>query len=509
MTTAQRMMDRFAGMEEAHGVYIISKDIDDNGKHKGKAFTKREPITLDLWEKHIKGKDNLGVIPINSSNKCVWGALDIDDYRLDLKSFSMRVHKLKIPVIPLRSKSGGCHLVLFLSEPVEAKKLQIKLRELAATLGYGTCEVFPKQSKVLIDKGDLGNWLNMPYFGGDRGTRYALDKEGKAIKLEDFLNIADKIAITPEQLDDLPTSVGGKELSDGPPCLQSLINQGFPQGTRNNGLFALGVYARKAFPDTWEEKLDELNSKYMDPPLDSKEVQVLIKQIGKKDYNYRCTDQPLIGFCNSAQCRTRKYGVGGGAMPSMVGLRKIPTDQPVWFLEINGTTVELSTEDLQQQMKFQKVCISSLNIMPPKLSDRQWQNTVQALLDGCEILAKPKEAGIAEQFMELLEGFCSDVSQQSRSQEELLLGRPWLGMDQKTEKVRVFFRLRDLEDFLNRKGFKYYTRSQISSKLTSTEIKAVPKFFKIKGKGVNTWHIDPPEQQAAPFDLPDMGEDVL
>jgi len=506
---AERMMGLFKGMEEAHGIYQLSDEIDSNGKRKGKAFTVREETTLQKWEEHLAGKTNIGVIPIRSNNTCFWGAIDIDDYNLDIQALSKRVSSKKLPLFPLRSKSGGCHLVLFLKEAVPARDIQRKLNEIAAALGYGRSEIFPKQAQVLVEKGDLGNWLNMPYYGGDNGTRYCLDENGEAMSIATFLLKAQATRLTAEELDEIEVSTT-TDLEDGPPCLQALIEQGFPQGTRNNGLFALGVYCRKAFPDTWEDKLEEFNSKYMDPALESKEVQTIQKQIGKKDYNYRCNDQPICNFCNAPLCRTRQFGVGGGALPVMRGLSKLPTDQPVWFLDVNGIRLELNTEQLQQQTKFQKACMDAINYMPPKVNDRQWQNIIQGLLDKCEVLEKPKEASISDQFIELVYFYCTDSRLQAQAQEELLLGRPWVGPDpEDPSQQRVFFRIRDFEEFLLRHGFKHYNRSQMISKLQGDELKAKHHFFKIKGKGVNVWYLAEPEQQEEPFELPKMEGDVL
>ena len=64
-------------------------------------------------------------------------------------------------------------------------------------------------------------------------------------------------------------------------------------------------------------------------------------------------------------------------------------------------------------------------------------------------------------------------------------------------------------EYLQRKNFKAFTRSQIVARLGSKSINAKSKFFKVKGRGINTWHIPLPEEQTEPFGLPDMGEDVL
>jgi len=508
-------MALFSGMKEAYGTYIIPKgDATPGKKVKGTGITKRGTVTLELWKEHLAGKQALGIIPIKADDSCVWGAIDVDDYSLDLVAFSKTIRTLKLPLIPMRTKSGGCHLCAFMKEPIPASDMKDKLAEIAASLGHGKAEIFPKQSHVLVDKGDMGNWLNMPYFGGNNSTRYGLDENGEAWSLEDFLKAAEKTRLTAEEFENIKVEIGAGVLEDGPPCLQILVTQGFPEGTRNNGLFNLGVYCRMGFPDQWEAQLEELNTKFMDPPLSSKEVRAIVKQLQKKDYTYKCSDQPLGNYCNNSLCRTRLHGIGGSSLPTMANLRKIPTDQPVWFLDVNGVTLELNTDQLQKQQLFQKACMDADNYMPPRINDRQWTTLIQALMDECKlrgILDKPKEAGLSDQFTELLHSFCADAHLKADEKDQLLLGRAWVGEHpQQADKKRVFFRLRDLQEFLIRHNFKYFNRSQIVSRLSSLDIQAQSHFFKIKGRGVNCWHIPELEdEQSESFSLPEMGEEVL
>ena len=58
---------------------------------------------------------------------------------------------------------------------------------MAEALGFGGCEIFPKQTEILVERGDTGNFLNLPYHGGIRGLRYAFDEDGNALSLEDFI----------------------------------------------------------------------------------------------------------------------------------------------------------------------------------------------------------------------------------------------------------------------------------------------------------------------------------
>ena len=110
--------------------------------------------------------------------------------------------------------------------------------------------------------------------------------------------------MTVEEDPDLP-------LKDGPPCLQMLCRDGIPEGARNNGLFNLGVYLRKANPDGWESEILEHNMKFIHPPLPLGEVNTVAKQLERKDYAYKCSDAPINSVCNRELCMTRKFGIDG------------------------------------------------------------------------------------------------------------------------------------------------------------------------------------------------------
>ena len=70
-----------------------------------------------------------------------------------------------------------------------------KLTEIKTLLGYGGSEVFPKQIQ-LKSADDTGNFLNLPYFGGEDTTRYAFRADGEAATLEEFYTIYSEIKQT-------------------------------------------------------------------------------------------------------------------------------------------------------------------------------------------------------------------------------------------------------------------------------------------------------------------------
>ncbi|MFZ9005229.1 MAG: hypothetical protein ACO293_00395, partial [Nitrosopumilaceae archaeon] len=84
------------------------------------------------------------------------------------------------------------------------------------------------------------------------------------------------------------------------------------------------MYVKKSNPIGWEDKLEDYNTeKYIKPPLKSTDIQRIIKQLDKKDYDYRCKDKPICNFCDERLCYTKQYGKGGDVrMPAITSIRK-------------------------------------------------------------------------------------------------------------------------------------------------------------------------------------------
>jgi hypothetical protein len=191
MGVAERFFELFAGNDRAHGTFNVQNNRATDGKKTGQARVLREPPSVDLWQKHLDGSSGLGIIPIKDTNTCHWGAIDIDTYNLDHSALIKQVLKHKLPGVVCRSKSGGAHLFFFMTEEVPASELQPKLVSLAALLGFAGSEVFPKQQQILADRGDTGNFLNMPYFSGGLTTRYGYNNDGETLGPEEFLDFAE------------------------------------------------------------------------------------------------------------------------------------------------------------------------------------------------------------------------------------------------------------------------------------------------------------------------------
>ena len=496
----------FDGLEEAFGYFKIEK-TGSNGKAQGKAGITREPRTEKLWENHLSGNGNgLGIIPINRDNNCKWGCIDIDQYPLDHKLLIEKIRRMKLPLVVCRSKSGGAHCFLFSKEWVEARDMRKALQHMSSALGYGESEIFPKQIKLHLDRGDVGNFLNLPYYDADGGLRYAFLDDGTSASIEEFFELYDKYAQTPEEIVKLQVEDSGETdfLKGAPPCIQVLCKNGISEGGRNNGLFNIGVYLRKAYPDSWESEILRFNMEFFSPPLPLSEVNVVAKQLERKDYAYKCNDAPINAHCNKDLCRTRQFGIGAAvAGATIANLRKYNSVPPVWFMDVNGEPLELDTEALMNQKRFQHICMEQLNFMPRSVANQQWESRISTLLtemrdNESAIIEVAQDASISGQFYDYLEEFARH-QQQAQDKEEILLRRPWTDEEQE----KTFFRLKDFEGFLRKNKFFEYKSHKIAQRLRDINGESV--VLKIKGRAVRVWQIPSFESADMDFNTPNFG----
>jgi hypothetical protein len=173
----------------------------------------------------------------------------------------------------------------------------------------------------------------------------------------------------------------------------------------------------------------------LSPPLPLPEVNIVAKQVQRKDYAYKCNDAPINAHCNKELCRTRKHGVGAAvAGATIANLRKYNSTPPVWFMDVNGEPLELDTDALMNQMTFQRACMEQLNFMPQSGPSSMWESRISTLLtemrdNESAIIEVAQDASISGQFYDYLEEFCRHL-QQAQDKEEILLRRPWTDEEQ-------------------------------------------------------------------------------
>lgn len=504
-TVAERMHALFAGHPTAHGTHGVPEREAGSLKWgiKKTAKTVRSPVTDQLWAQHLAGTHPLGVIPIRGDSTVTWGCIDVDSYDENLLDLVRRIEADDLPLVACRSKSGGLHLFMFLAEPQSAGSLQAVLRDLAASLGRAGSEIFPKQTQILEERGDFGNWMVMPYFGGDFGGKLrqqvGLRKTGAELTVEEFLNAAEnarlspqkfnKLVATPRRSSSAPRSTKNTNstnlFEDGPPCLQHMSTGGFPEGGRSSSLLMIGIYLKRRNASTWKQELEDANRLYMKPPLSSDEVMNHIRSLEKKDYEYTCKTEPMAGHCDSHVCLTRRFGVGGGgAWPSVAGLSKLNTDPPIWFVDVGESRLELKTEELQNYVLFHRVAMEKANVCYRAMKQSDWLMSVGAAMQQLTLVDAAVDVSEVEQFRELLEEFLTNRTR-GEVREDLLNGRPWEDQEEK----RHYFRLKDLIKFLKRElmSREVPKRGELTRRIE--KLGGGSMFFNEKGKGINCWWV--------------------
>jgi len=493
----------FQGNENAHGEYKVTSN--KGLKAVGKAQTLRSPLTIELWEQHLAGSTGIGSIPIQQTSQCMWGAVDIDQYDgLDLEQMSL---VLPEPLVLCRSKSGGAHIFIFMQSPTTAALMRKKLTLVAKSVGHPNAEIFPKQE--VLNEGDVGNWINMPYFNIESPTRYCI-KGGVELTPHEFINHVSECTITTQQFVGFnPQPIfepeADPEFADAPPCLRELVVRGFPSGSRNSALFSMGVFARKKFVSGWEDKVFEYNQRFMGPGSYS-EVAGVIRSLNKKTYVYKCKEQPLMAYCDKEGCYACTYGIQPTSAEDKSKRPNIldnvtcvkcyvpPTtskDEPYWVFTIDDVEIDVTVDMIRNQNVFSREYLRQYHKVILPIKDTKWVTCINELLASAEIHELAPDAGPEGQLMIHLEDFCTNKAQ-AKVKEELIIGKPWC------DNGRVYFRSGDLMRYLDQQRFRAFKEKDIWTILKRQGAKHHQ--FTLKGKCIACWSMEEFTQQNEEFD---------
>jgi hypothetical protein len=420
-----KFINIFEGLKRAHGCTYINSVPKNGAKLKTKSFVKREIVTRQHFEDHLNGiEPTLGIIPINEEDNCKWGCIDIDSYAgFDHKKLLDKIHTLELPLIVCRSKSGGAHIFLFIKDYIDAKTVRDKLNQIRAILGFGNAEVFPKQIELKSDE-DTGNFLNLPYFHGNKTTRYAFKIDGTAANLEEFYSLYECYGVKPEDVANIQIKRAESEFKDGPPCIETLSLEGISEPGRNNALFHFAIYAKKKWPNNWKEKISWFHAKYIIGDLEQKEIDTIKQQHEKQDWGWKCNDVPMCNHCDKELCKTRTYGIGGQAIfPDLNDLQEIQLEEPYYYLNVDGKRLKLpSAKYLKQQSLFEEACIAGIGLYPPSMKLKDWKILVNQLLKTREIITPPTGTTKKDQLTNHLEEFCTNRGSSSVEKEDIKKG---------------------------------------------------------------------------------------
>lgn len=377
----QRFMALFRGNVRSFGTF--------NPKAKSPMLTVKTAYSDEHIRSHLEGELGIGMVPILDDDTCWWAALDIDVHgpngvKVDLVQIEQKVTRLNLPLVVCRSKSGGAHCYVFLKEAQPVARVRAMLTRWAGMIGNPQCEIFPKQATLAIPKGDaerpLGNWINLPYYEAEATERWAIDG-GKQVSLEYFLELAEGRRTDFSEFVDQVVD----EYMNGPPCVQRMLEDKVDEGGRNTAMYQAGIFLKRAYPENWREKAAEFNKNAFVTPLEAREFRILTNSINKKDYKYKCREEPCRSLCNQQLCRTRQWGITdddseANEIPLFENVEKIIATPIRWALTVKNRVIEVTTQELFNYEIVRQRVGEKLHLVLPRIKATEWDHYLREIM---------------------------------------------------------------------------------------------------------------------------------
>lgn len=151
----------------------------------------REPLTEEAFAHHLGEGPHIGVYPcVTSSGKtlCVWGCSDIDyDEPAHAWILSDALQHVGVKAWVEKTRRGY-HVWVFAQELVSAQDMRRMFLAAHKVIDLQPKEVNPKQEH--LDRGQVGNYVRLPYPNIGSGQRVMITREGTPIAFDVFVTEA-------------------------------------------------------------------------------------------------------------------------------------------------------------------------------------------------------------------------------------------------------------------------------------------------------------------------------
>ena len=433
-----KFIEIFTGLKRDYGYADINSAYKDpsTGKLKLKyGWAAKELLESDYLD-HLTGKKSIGIQPCNDEGLAKFGAIDIDsdEYdNFDLRKYLEIIDKKNIPVIPVKSKSGGLHIYVFFKEPVKASFVRNFLDKLLFTFDLkASTEIFPKQTQLGVgsdQKPINGNFINLPYY--NRNERVGVNLDGTEFSFEQFIKVVEANTKTKEELEEfadelirLELTGGADEFIDGPVCLQRLSKSKLDD-YRDRFIYNYMVFAKKKYPDNWEEKLLQGARNYIvyDNIWGDEKVKQKIKAYKKDTAGHTCSEEPINSMCVKSECLKRKFGVASDkvkkfpTLSALIKINHVPDPEFRFTVHYNDkiegeTTQQIIAKDINYMMdqeKLRRLIGAHTPVPPPRIKDDDMQTVLDTLWQGMKIEKAPPGTSPKEILHKHLEDYVYGV----------------------------------------------------------------------------------------------------
>ena len=443
----QKFVQIFDGLKRDYGYAEVSNGYKDSttGKFKVKHGWAGKQLTSTDYLQHLKGEKSIGIQPCDDNGFVSFGAIDIDSKAY--QDFSPRkyleiIEKNNLPVIPVKSKSGGLHLYIHTKEKVKASFLRNFLDKLLYTLELNpTTEIYPKQTELGTGPDGSftnGNFINLPYY--NKNERVALNLDGTEFTFDQYIKVVDANLKTEKELNEFIDAHiskiltgGAEEFADGPPCLQAISktiddSNKLPD-ERDRFLFNYMVFCKKKYPDLWEKRVLEGARKYIlyDEEWGDKKVLDKIKSWRKPTAGHLCDQDPIRNFCIKSECAKRQFGYMSDKQkkfPQLSALIRIDYQPEPEFRftvnfndkqdgEMSKQVVARDINYLMDMEKCRRLIGAHTPIAPPRIKQDEFQTIIENLKETETVQPPPLGTSPKELLHKYLEEHINGVPEVS------------------------------------------------------------------------------------------------
>ena len=350
----EKLFELFKGNSSSYIKSTVNGELDERGKRITSYTTVHEPVTLSEWQQHLDGKIRIGFKP-EEDGMCMWGCIDVDPSsytNYSQKKYVDIIKNFKLPLVAIKSKSGGLHIFVFFKQWADVQKTSEKLKKINDKY-FMAQEIFP-----------CNKALNMPYQNMNGTMEYAYDDDNNPILIEKFIEIAQQKKIDPEDFYKFRIKEYEPESmwNTYAPCVQKLIQEKWEGNNRNNYLFNVLVLEMKKNNANTVAELEEIghnrNSQIFHNPLPRNEVTQLAKSVHKSNYDFQCPPKhpEYAPICNKELCKQRRLGIGE-AIPEVIDeftdITFIGDTKTIWYeFNYHDQRITVQPEDMKDEKTF-------------------------------------------------------------------------------------------------------------------------------------------------------------
>jgi hypothetical protein len=168
-------------------------------------------------------------------------------------------------------------------------------------------------------------------------------------------------------------------------------------------MYNVVIYLKRARPETFFDDAMVLNKTMFDKPLPPSEAKKVIRSASRRDYLYKCAEEPCKSLCDRKVCVTREFGISmdekkeldaHDSLPQFTDLIEYQSDPPRWGLHVNGTLISnIPTVVLRDPAAMGTLIFEKLKINIPKISQDSWRKRIlDPLVPNLRVIEVPKEA---------------------------------------------------------------------------------------------------------------------